>query len=250
MTGPAWTFTALATAVTVAWLAAYRLPLARPRVRQRFRLAVSSATGLPARLVFPVVGTVIYLLGGLLAIGALTWWGDVPLGQALSWRPTATTAAATVLVAVGAAAVTAFAMGLVYVVRPQADVPGAVADVGWIREVMVLPPRWRWLVPMTSAGVEELYFRGAFLVGLLAHGAPVWWAIGIAGAAFTVGQVLLTERGLAALVLGTSSVVLSVLCGLLVVVADSVLPALLVHSSFAGFYTNLGAARPVPARAA
>lgn len=245
MTGQAWAFAALATAGAAAWLAVYRLPLSGRRTRQRFRLAVASATGLPARLVFPVVGTAIYLVTGLLAIAAVIWQGGVPIGEVLSWRVSVPGLALTVLVALGAAAATGFAMSLLYTVRPRVDVPGAVAGVGWIREIMVLPPRWCWAVPMSSAGVEELFFRGVFLAGLLAHGAPVWLAIALSGAVFTLGQVLLTESGLAALVLGVSSVVLSVLCGLLVAVTGSVLPAMIVHSSFAGFYTNLGAGRPV-----
>lgn len=245
MSGPAWAFAGLATAAVVAWLALYRLPLSRPRTRQRFRLAVSSISGLPARYVFPVVGTLIYLALGVAAIAAVTWWGEVPLADALAWDIDAKGVAATALVAIGSGSLTAFAMSLLYAARPGVDVPGAVAGVGWIREIMMLPPRWRWLVPMTSAGVEELFFRGVFMVGLLAHGAPVWVAIALSGLVFTLGQVLLTERPLAALVLGVSSVVLSVLCGLLVVVTGSVLPAIIVHSSFAGLYTNLPAPRPV-----
>ncbi len=243
VTTAAWTFAGMAVVVTTVWLAGYRLPLARPRPRQRFRLAVSSATGLPARLVFPVVGTVIYLAGGALAAAALVWWGDVPLLDALRMRPSGEAAAATALVAVGTAAITAFAMAVIYQIRPSADVPGAVAGSGWIREVMVLSPRWRWVVPMASAAVEELFFRGVVLVGMLAHGAPGWAAIAVAGLVFTVGQVVLVDNGLAMVVLGVSSVVLSALCGLLVVVTGSVLPAILVHAAFAGFYTNLGGAR-------
>jgi hypothetical protein len=240
MTGAAWSFAGAATAGAVLWLALYRLPLSRPRTRQRFRLAVASVTGLPARLVFPVVGTAIYLLTGGLAVAAVTWWGGVPLGDALAWPATGRGVATVLLVALGTSAATGFAMSVLYAVRPRVDVPGAVAGVGWIREVLALPRRWRWLVPMAGAGVEELFFRGVFLVGLLAHGAPVWAAVGLSGAVFVAGQVALTERALAALVLGVSSVVLSVLCGLLVVVAGSVLPALVVHASFAGYYTNLG----------
>lgn len=245
MSVPAWQFAAVATAAALGWLALYRLPLSGRRARQRFRLAVASVTGLDARLVFPVAGTVIYLGLGLLAVAALAGWGGVPIGAVLSWRPTFFESGLTVLVALGAAAATGFAMSLLYALRPRVDVPGAVAGVGWVREIMALPRRWRWVVPMASAGVEELFFRGVFLVGLLAYGAPVPVAVLLSGAVFVLGQVVLTESRLAALVLGVSAVVLSVLCGLLVVVTGSVLPAVIVHASFAGFYTNLGAGRPV-----
>lgn len=241
VTGEGWWFAAVATAAAAGWLALYRLPLSRPRTRQRFRLAVASRTGLPARYVFPVVGTAIYLLTGLLAIAVVAWWGGVPLGAALAWRVSLPEVGLTLLVALGAAAMTGFAMSVLYAVRPRVDVPAAVSGVGWIREILALPRQWRWLVPMSSAAVEELFFRGVFLLGLLASGTPPWLAIALSGAVFVLGQVLLTEQVLAATVLGLSSVVLSVLCGLLVVVTGSVLPAIIVHSSFAGYYTNMGA---------
>lgn len=242
MTGEAWWFAALAAAVATVWLALYRLPFRRPRTRQRFRLAVASRTPIPARFVFPIIGTVIYLLGGVVAAAAVVWRGDLSLGQMWGGRPSIPDAAVTLLVVLGAAAWTGFAMSLLYAARPQIDIPGAVSGVGWIREILVLPRQWRWVVPMSSAAVEEFYFRGIVLIGLLAYGASPWHAIILSGLMFVAGQVVLTERALAAVVLGVSSAVLSVLCGLLVVVTGSVLPAILVHASFAGYYTNLGTA--------
>src|SRR5690606_8588275 len=153
------------------------LPLARPRVRQRVRLAVSSLVGLPPRYVFPILGTVIYLVTGLAAIAAVSLLGPVPLGPVLAWRVSLPELALTVLVMIGAAAATGFAMSLLYAVRPRVDVPGAVAGTGWIREILVLPPAWRWLVPMSSAAVEEVFFRGVVLVGLLQAGASVPLAV-------------------------------------------------------------------------
>lgn len=238
MTPAGWAFATLATAVTAIWLALYRLPLRDPRTRQRVRLSVSSATGLPARYVFPIVGTAIYLITGALAAVALTLAGEVPLAEVLRWHVTPLGVAVTLLAMVGASALTAFAMSLVYAVRPTVDVPAAVTGVRWVQEIAVLPRRWRWIVPMTSAAIEEFFFRGVFLTGLLAAGSSVWAAIAVSGVVFTAGQVLLTEQRLQALVLAVSSVVLAVVCGLLVVVEGSVLPAILVHASFAGYYTN------------
>jgi membrane protease YdiL (CAAX protease family) len=108
---------------------------------------------------------------------------------------------------------------------------------------------------MASAAVEELFFRGTVLSGLIGHGATGWAALALSGVLFTAGQVILTEGRLPATVLGLSSVVLSVIGGLLVIVEGSVLPAILVHASFAGYYTQVstGGARsanpPTHARA-
>jgi hypothetical protein len=228
------------------WLAVYRLPLRTPRARQRFRLAVASRTGLPARYVFPIVGTAIYLVAGLLTAMALILATSAGWRDPLPWHPDGRGIALTVLAGLGAGALTTFAMTVIYAVKPAVDIPGAIADVRWIQEILVLPRRWRWVVPMASAAVEEYVFRGVALTGLLAAGVPAWWAIGISGAVFTTGQVVLTENRLQATVLGLSSVVLSVVGGLLVVVTGSVVPAILVHASFAGYYTNAGAQRSAP----
>ncbi|BCB91919.1 CPBP family glutamic-type intramembrane protease [Phytohabitans suffuscus] len=250
MTRDAVVLTATALAATVAWLALYRLPFRRNRTRQRVRMAVASRTGLPGRYVFPVLGTLIYLVGGVLASAVVLYAGDLSLTGLLAWHVTPHGAGLLLLTAVGASALTAFAMSTLYAVRPRVDVPGAVSGVRWITEILALPRRWRYAVPAASAAVEEFFFRGAFLGGLLATGTPVWLAIAISGAAFTAGQVLLTETALQATVLALSSVVLAVLCGLLVTVEGSVLPAIAVHASFAAYYTQTSARRAAPVAAA
>jgi hypothetical protein len=232
-------FVIVAFLAAAAWLALYRLPWRTPRARQRLRLAVTSRTGMPAKYVFPVVGTAVYLLLGLAATAVVGWAGDAPVLSALRWRLDGPQAALTVLAVTGASALTAFAMSMLYSLAPGIDVPGAVGSVRWIQEVLVLPGRWRWVAPMTSAAVEEVFFRGTVLTGLIAAGFGSWAAVVVAGALFTIGQVILTENRVQAMVLGSSSVVLSVVGGLLVVVTGSVLPAIVVHAASAGFYTNL-----------
>ncbi|MEV0733032.1 CPBP family intramembrane glutamic endopeptidase [Polymorphospora sp. NPDC050346] len=248
MTGQVWLFAGLSVVVTAAWLALYRLPFADPRRRQRIRLAVASRTNLPAKYVFPILGTVIYLALGLLAAAVLARLGDVDVVGVLSWDVSWAGIGRTLLAVVGASALTSFAMSMLYAFAPRVDVPGAVSGVRWVQEILVLPRRWRWSVPMVSAAVEEFVFRGVLLAGLLVAGAPAWLAVVVSGLIFTTAQVLLTEQRLQAFVLAVSSIVLSLVCGLLTIVEASVLPALLVHASFAGYYTNTSAQRAtVPA---
>lgn len=234
----AWQHTAVALAAAGVWLAVYRLPLAAPRRRQRFRLWASTATGLPPNLVFPLFGTAVYLLGGLAASAAVMGVSGIGLGDLLPVAAGWDAIPPTALAILGAAALTAFAMSVVLAVRPTVDIAAAVSSVEWIGQVMVLPARWRWLVPAASAAVEEFFFRGVLCGGLLLAGAPAWTAIAVAGAAFTLAQVLLTERALQALVLAVSSAVLSVVGGLLLVVTGSVLPAIVTHAAFAAFYAG------------
>ena len=228
------TFGAQAVAVTAIWLAAYRLPFSSTRTRQRVRLRLSSLTGVPSKYVFPVLGTVIYLVLGVAA--AYVLGGPLTL---LRWDFSLAAGALTVLAAAGASALTAFAMSVLYAANPRTDIPSAVTGVRWVQEILALPGPWRWIVPAASAAVEEFFFRGVVLMGLLALGAPAWAAIVIAGVLFIVGQLVLTETRAQAVVLGLSSVTISLIGGLLTVVEGSVLPAILIHASFAAYYTNV-----------
>lgn len=243
MTTAAWIHLVVAVSAAALWLAVYRLPFKNPRTRQRFRLAVSSRLNVPPRQVFPIFGTVFYLVAGIAAIALVSAVSGIDVWQILSWNVSLHGLALTGFAFFGACCLTGFAMSLVYLFRPGVDVPAAVNDVAWIREVMALPARWRWLAPTTSAAVEEMFFRGVLMFGLLAAGAPAWTALAASALVFTVGQTLLTENRLQALVLATSSVVLSTVGGLLLIVEDSVLPAILVHAAFAGFYVDGGSRR-------
>ncbi len=236
-------FAAAAIGVTALWLAAYRLPFADPRLRQRVRLKVSSWTGIQPRYVFTIVGTVIYLVLGAAAVAALTLLFDLDLVAMLTWRFSGPSAALTLLAGIGASALTAFAMSVLHSLPGGSRAAESVSQVRWVQEILALPSRWRWPIPAASAALEEFYFRGVLLFGLLAAGAPAWVAIVLPGVVFTAGQIALTESRVQAAVLGISSVVLSVVCGLLTMVEASVVPAILIHASFAGYYTNLSAYR-------
>lgn len=239
MSQQAWLHVLWSCLAAAGWLAVYRLPLARPRTRQRFRLWVSSTTGMPPRLVFPIVGTVIYLVAAVAAAAAVMV-ASGPSLDVLAVRADWRILPVTVLAILGSAAMTAFAMLVAYTVRPTADIAGAVSTVEWISQVMVLPVQWRWIVPASSAAAEEFFFRGVLCGGLLFLGAPAWVAVLVSAVVFTVGQVLLTENRLQSMVLAVSSVVISGFGGLLVVTTGSVLPAIVMHASFAAFYTNTG----------
>lgn len=236
MTADAAGFAALALAVAAIWLVVYRVAVFDTRTNQRVRLWVVSHTVVPGRYVIPIVGTLIYLTLGVLGSIPLLYAGDLGLAGLLAWHVTPNGVGLMLLTAVGAHLSSGFAASVMYVVRPRVDVPTAMARVRWMKELLVLPQPWRYIVPGVSAAVEEFFFRGVFLGGLLATGTPVWAAIAISGAAFIVLQVLYTDTALQATVIGLGCVVLTVLGGLLVVVEGSVVPAIVVHASFAVYY--------------
>ncbi len=229
---------ALVALVAALWLAAYRLPLRSARRRQRLRLAIASHTTIPARYALPIAGTVAYLGLGVLAVLAVAGVSGVRLVPLLAWRPSLRGLALVVLAVLGAHALTGFAMTLVRTLSPRADIAAAVTGVRWIQQTLELPGRWRWIVPMVSGGLEEYFFRGVAIAALDAAGLPLWACVAVTGVLFTVGQTILASGPLAALVLAVSSVVLSTVGGLLTICAGSALPAMVVHASFAGYYTR------------
>jgi hypothetical protein len=193
--------------------------------------------------VFSILGTLLYLVLGGAAAFTLARLGRLNPVDLLAWKISGEAAALTLLAGIGASALTAFAMSLLHSLKGRADVPATVADVRWIQEILALPSPWRTAIPAISGALEEFYFRGVMLFGLLATGFPVWAALVFTGVVFTAGQVALTESRMQATVLAVSSIVLSVVCGLLTVVEGSVLPAILIHASFAGYYTNMSLRR-------
>ena len=228
----------LMTAAVVAWLAIYRLPLRSPTRQRRLVLWAVSRTRVPARLVLPVVGTILYLGAGISIGLAVAAASGVSAWRVLAWHPSARGVALIVLAMLGANALTGFATYVLLLLRPHVDIAASVSDVRWIRSVLALPGRWRWIVPMISAAVEEAFFRGIVLAGLMRAGAPAWAAVVISGALFVATQTVLTSNPVAATVLATSSVVLATIGGLLTLITGSALPAIVVHASFAGYYTS------------
>jgi hypothetical protein len=229
---------ALVALAALLWLAAYRLPVRTARRRQRLRLAIASHTPIPARYALPIAGTALYLSLGVLAVlfvAAVSGLGPLSL---LAWRPSLPGLALALLAALGAHALTGFAMTFVRTVSPRADIASAVTGVRWIQQTLEFPGRWRWIVPMASGGLEEYFFRGVAIAALAGAGMPLWACVVVSGVLFTAGQTSLASGRLAALVLAVSSVVLSIVGGLLTVGEGSALPAMVVHASFAGYYTR------------
>ncbi|GGM78495.1 type II CAAX prenyl endopeptidase Rce1 family protein [Dactylosporangium sucinum] len=233
----AW-FAGAALAAAAIWLFVFRLAVFNYRTNRRVRIWVVTHTSVPGKYVIPILGTLVYLALGVLGSIALLYVGDLSLGGLLAWHVTPHGVGLMLFTAAGAHLLTGFMTSIMYAVRPRIDVPTAISRVRWINEILVLPRPWRYATPAISAAVEEFFFRGVILGGLLATGTPAWAAIAISGASFIILQVLYTDTALQATVIGLGCVVLSVLCGLLVVAEGSVLPAIAVHASFAVYYTR------------
>lgn len=221
------------------WLGLFRVTYLTVRIHNRIGLWIGGLVGLPGPYAFSVAVTVWYVALGVAAAAVVDLLAARPLLGSLAHRLPPSAVLAVALGILGAFSLTAAAMTIITTVRPKVDVASAVSQVRWIEGIMRLPAAWRWAVPMVGATVEELVFRGAMYPALLAHGVGQLPAFAVATGLFTVEQIGLTENLVQAVVIGVSSLVVGGICTLLWNQYHSVVPAIAVHASFAGFYTSL-----------
>ncbi|SMF78985.1 type II CAAX prenyl endopeptidase Rce1 family protein [Streptomyces sp. Amel2xC10] len=234
-------YTCLCTAAIAGWLALYRLPFGDPARRRRVGLWLGDRTGLRPEVAFALFGTVLYLLLGAAALVLLGTFAGLSVRQFVG-RPSLDALPVLLLAVCGTSSLNILCVSLLYRFDPGVDVPGEITRVQWISSILSFPRYFRWTVPAAAALVEELVFRGAVLLGLGAAGGGFVFAAVFSTVLFAVGQVVLVSTPVQAYVLGTSSLALGVIGSLLVAATGSILPALALHMSFAGFYTNLSAA--------
>jgi Type II CAAX prenyl endopeptidase Rce1-like len=230
----------IATSLVLAWIAVFRIPFRSPARRHLIGMWLSERTGLRADAAFAVFATMLYLGLGLAVLLVLSVCAPVP------WRSYAGihSAAAiplTLLAMAGSSSLSALCMSVIYRVNPDADVPLEMASIQWIKSILALPRAVRWLVPALAAMVEELIFRGAVFLGMGASGASLVQATAVSTVLFAAGQVLVVHTRTQAVVMAAASCTLGVVGSLLVASTGSIIPALAVHMSFAGFYTNMTA---------
>ncbi|MFJ3794211.1 type II CAAX prenyl endopeptidase Rce1 family protein [Kitasatospora sp. NPDC090091] len=244
-------YAGLCAVVVAGWLALYRVPFNDPARRRRTALRLAGRTGQSPDAAFAVFGTVLYLALGALALTALLAATPLSLDD-LVGRPTPATALALLLAVLGTSSANILCVSLLYRADPRVDVPGEIARIQWIASILALPRHYRWIIPAAAALFEELLFRGAVLLGLGSLGSGFGVALAVSTCLFAAGQVALVSTPVQAYVLGTSSVTLGVVGGLLTAATGGILPALALHMSFAGFYTHLsasaGARTPAPRR--
>jgi hypothetical protein len=224
-----------------AWLAVYRLPFGDAARRRRVALWLADRTGGHPDAAFAVFATVLYLgLGVAVLISLLTLAGLTPAD--LVGSPRASAVLYLLLALCGTSSLNILSVSVLYRLRPSVDVPGEIAAIRWISSILSLPRQFRWIIPALAAVVEELVFRGAVFLGLGSTGAGFAVACAISTTLFVVGQVVLVSTPVQGYVMGASSLTLGVIGCLLTSATGGILPAVVLHASFAGFYTTMGVA--------
>lgn len=233
-------YAVVAAVVVAIWVGVYRLPFGAPARRRRMALWLADGTGLDPDPAFAIFATMLYLtlgLGTFLVLYPLTGLTAGDLIGTFS----AGTAAALLLAVLGTSSLNSLAVSILYRVRPAVDVPGEIARIQWISSILTLPRRARWIIPAAAAAVEEAVFRGVVFGGLASLGAGFWWSSAASTVLFTAGQVVLVSTAVQVTVMAAAGAILGTVGTLLMAGTGSLLPAVILHVSFAGFYTHLSA---------
>ncbi|WP_441247889.1 CPBP family glutamic-type intramembrane protease [Kitasatospora sp. McL0602] len=234
-------YAAACTGAVAVWLALYRLPFGDPAVRRRLALHLGDLTGGHPDRAFAVFATALYLALGGAVLLALTPLTDLTLSQILG-TPSLAGGFALLLAMAGTSSLNTLCVSLLYRWKPGVDVPGEIARIQWISSILTLPRHYRWAVPAVAALVEEVVFRGIVFLGIGSLGGGFLLAAGASTLIFALGQVVLVTTPVQAYVMGTSSVILGAAGTTLIAATGSIVPAVLLHMSFAGFYTTMSAA--------
>jgi Type II CAAX prenyl endopeptidase Rce1-like len=233
---------AIACVVAVAiWLLIYRLPFGDPSRRRRIALWLADRSGLHPDMAYAIFGTVLYLVLGLFILFVLMTFAHLSV-SALVVAPSLAAFPAVLLAAGGTSSLNILAISFLYRARPKTNIPEEISQIQWISSILALPPHFRWIIPAAAALVEELVFRGAVFMGLGALGSGFWLAWLVSTLLFTLGQIVLVSTPIQGFVMGISSITLGTFGSLLIVVTGSITPAVILHMSFAGFYTNMSSA--------
>lgn len=220
------------------WLYIFKLSYKNTYTKNKITLLMSTVFGLPASYSYSIFATFLYCLLPTVssivvaAVADLNIFGLFPARFGLEFLTL------TFLSIVSAISLVSVCVLLTQKLWPQVDIPGEMAKVKWIEGIMQTPPKVAWFLPLLSASFEEVFFRGVLLSGLLGHGMNTVLAITVVTLAFILNQIVLADTWTQRLVLGYSSLAISLVGSIVFLATGSIIPSMVMHASFAGFYTS------------
>lgn len=223
---------------TAIWYVIYRVPLAKRQRANRFALSLATATSLRPDLASAIFGTISYVILGTTGLVLIAELVDLSIFDLFVSGLNIELLAMTALSLVGSMSWVSIGVGVFMAICPTIDLQASVRSVRWLAAIEAFPLRMRFSVPMLAALIEETYFRGAVYAAITATGGSIVLAFSITTMLFTAGQVLFCDDWVAAAVIGFTSLVISTFGTILVASHGNVVPALVVHMSFAGFYSG------------
>ncbi|NLY32722.1 MAG: CPBP family intramembrane metalloprotease [Firmicutes bacterium] len=218
------------------WLLIFTRSYKNTYTKNKISLLMSSLFGLPASYSYSIFATILYCLLPTLGTFIVAAVSGINIPSIFAWG--SQVIPITLLSISAAMSLVAVFVIFINKLFPFIDIPGEMARIKWIEGIMQTPARISWLLPLLSASFEEIFFRGALLTGLLKAGMSTPLAIALVTLAFILNQVLLADTWPQRLVLGYSSFAISLVGSIAFLACGSIIPSILMHASFAGFYTS------------
>ncbi len=221
------------------WLYIFRLSYSSFYFKNRIKLTLSSLFGIPVTYAFSVFETVIYCTLPLLSTIIIAIVGDIRISDLFGKVHVGHMLIITSLATISAMSIMAILLIFVMSAHKNIDISTEMSKVRWISGINVFPRKVAWIIPMISACFEEVFFRGAFFNSLIHAGLNIGVTTGIVTLAFVINQCILADTLNQRIILGTSSFAISVVGCIAYLSCGSLIPSLVMHASFAGFYTNV-----------
>ena len=193
------------------WLTIYMLSYSNMYIKNKLTLFMSSVFGLPVSYSYSVLATVIYCLLPLISCFVLGKVAGFQVSQLFSFAYGWRTLLVILLAVIGVMSVMAVFLMIILTISPKMNIQEEMSRIKWIEGIFMVPTKVAWLLPMCSACFEEIFFRGAFLKGLLVSGMGTVLAVSIVSIAFIVNQCILADTKIQKLVLGVSSLAISMI---------------------------------------
>lgn len=199
---------------------------------------MSTVFGLSPTYSYSLFAAVLYCILPLISSIILSIVAEVPFLGLFSFQFSLQSFLITVLSIAAAMSLVSVFIVISLKLSPRLDIAGEMARIKWIEGIFQTPPKIAWLLPLFSASFEEIFFRGVLLQGLVGNGMSIALSVGVVTFAFILNQVLLTDTWIQGIVLGYSSLAISVVGSIAYLASGSLIPSMIMHASFAGFYTN------------
>ncbi len=236
----AFIITIVAIVFVYVWLRIFRLTYKNTKIRNKIAMYISSHSSIPVSYSYSIFATLFY--SGMPLIGSyiLLVLFDVHLNKILTQHYyDISFLSAVVMGELAVLSCSSLPIVLLLTAKPNIRVDKEIKEINWISGIFKIPSKLCSLIPCISACCEEFFFRGALFSALMSTNISIWSAMFIVSALFVYNQIILTNTKTQAYVLGSSSMIISVIGCLLVGLTGSVIPSMIIHASFACFYSNL-----------
>lgn len=114
-----------------------------------------------------------------------------------------------------------------------------IRKIKWITGISLMPKWSMSLIAAFGGFFEEIIFRGVFMiVAINQYHMAAWIAIVLSVILFLYHQIIQLDTPTQMCIIGSASLIISIIGALMVVYTGSILPAVIAHTSFVIFYTS------------